>query len=302
MLAPGCHTCRPQLVLYNEDGRPRDCGGRVPCGGYPMHKKTIALLGASLMLALAFLACSLPGAGGGTPAAEFSTPANPLPTGAPVGPGVPTNTDGAETIVIPGGTFWMGSEEADAQADADEKPRHEVTLETFPIYTHEVTNAMYARCVDAGACTPIQVLDAGLTSHYDDLAFTEYPVVGVDWNMADNYCTWAGARLPTEAEWEYAARGANSLIYPWGSDEPACDRVNMLGCMVPPDTAEVGSYGLGNSPFDVWDMAGNVWEWTHDWYDPDYYALSSSSSPLGPALPEDPDQPQKVARGGGLNS
>jgi len=267
-----------------------------------MHKKTIALLGALLMLALAFVACRLPGAGGGTPTAGFSTPAVPLPTGEPVDPSVPTNTDGAETIVIPGGTFWMGSEDTDAQADDDERPRHQVTLGTFPIYTHEVTNEMYARCVAAGACNPIQVLEGGPTSHYDDPVFAEHPVVGVDWNMADDYCAWAGARLPTEAEWEYAARGADSLLYPWGPEEPACDRVNMGGCLTPPDTVAVGSYARGNSPFEVWDMAGNVWEWTHDWYDPDYYAFSPSTSPLGPNLSDDPTNPQKVARGGGMNS
>ena len=267
-----------------------------------MHKKMIALLGASLMLALAFLACRFPGAGGGTPTAGFSTPAVPIPTGEPVDPSVPTNTDGAETTVIPGGTFWMGSAEDDTVADDDENPRHQVTLGTFPIYTHEVTQEMYARCVEAGACNPIQVLEGGPTSHIDDPAFAEHPVVGVDWNMARDYCAWAGARLPTEAEWEYAARGADSLLYPWGPEEPACDRLNMGGCLTPPDTAKVGSYARGNSPFGVWDMAGNVWEWTHDWYDPDYYALSPAASPLGPNLPEDPENPQKVARGGGMNS
>ena len=267
-----------------------------------MNKRTIALLGASLMLALAFVACRLPGAGGGTPTAEFSTPAVPIPTGEPVDPSVPTNTDGAETILIPAGTFWMGSEDTDALADEDEMPRHQVTLGPFPIYTHEVTNEMYARCIEAGWCDPIQVLESGPTSHHDDPAFAAHPVVGVDWNMADDYCAWAGARLPTEAEWEYAARSAQSLVYPWGSETPTCDRVNMLGCLVPPDTVKVGSYRRGNSPFGVWDLSGNVWEWTHDWYDPDYYALSPSSSPVGPNLPEDPDNPQKVVRGGGLQS
>jgi len=270
-----------------------------------MHKKTSALYGVSLMLAFAFLACALPGAGEDSPAAGGGPSGEAVEvgeSGAPVDPSVPTNTDGAETIVIPGGTFWMGSNETEALADEDEMPRHEVTLGTFPIYTHEVTNAMYARCVEAGACAPVQILEGGPTAHYDDPAFAEHPVVGVDWNMADDYCTWAGGRLPTEAEWEYAARGAESLIYPWGTQEPACERVNMLGCLVPPDTAQVGSYLLGNSPFEVWDLSGNVWEWTHDWYDPDYYALSPSTSPLGPNLPGDLGNPQKVVRGGGLQS
>jgi len=261
-----------------------------------MKLNKLAISAASLMLALAFMACSLAGLGGGS-----STPRPGEPTSTP-DPRIPTNTDGAETIVIPGGTFWMGSDEADTQADEDELPRHQVTLGTFPIYTHEVTNEMYARCVEAGACIPVQVLEGGPTSHYDDASFAEHPVVGVDWNMADDYCTWAGARLPTEAEWEYAARGTESLLYPWGTGEPACDRVNMYGCLHRPDTVKVGSYELGNSPFGVWDLSGNVWEWTHDWYDPDYYTLSPSSSPLGPNLPDDRENPQKVVRGGGMNS
>lgn len=271
--------------------------------GVPMKSKKLALSAASLTLVLSFLACNVPGSGGGTPTfiiSETTAPAGPA-VSTPA-PGVPTNTDGAETIVIPGGTFWMGSEVNDALADEDEMPRHLVTLETFPIYTHEVTNAMYARCVEAGGCTPIQVLEAGPTSHYGDPAFAGHPVVGVDWNMADDYCTWAGARLPTEAEWEYAARGADSLPYPWGSEGPTCDRLNMADCLTPADTVQVGSYANGNSPFGVWDMSGNAWEWTHDWYDRNSYAFADAIGLLGPNLPEDPANPQKVVRGGGMNS
>lgn len=215
---------------------------------------------------------------------------------------VPTNTDGAETILIPGGTFWMGSDETDADADEDEMPRHQVTLSSFYIYTHEVTNAMYAKCVSAGGCWPVHVLESGPTTHYNDPAYADHPVVGVTWDMARDYCAWAGARLPTEAEWELAARGTDSLRYPWGSDSPACDRVNMLGCLVPPNTAAVGSYALGNSPYGVWDTSGNVWEWVHDWYAENYYTFSPASNPLGPFTYQDPDHPLKVVRGGGLYS
>ncbi len=214
----------------------------------------------------------------------------------------PTNTDEAETILIPGGTFWMGSGDTDTQAGDDEIPRHQVTLASFYLYTHEVTNKMYAACVDAGACLPVNVMDSGPTTHTGDPAYDDYPIVGADWNMARDYCAWAGSRLPTEAEWEYAARGTESLLYPWGSENPACDRVNMLGCAVPPDTVEVGSYLLGNSPFAVWDMSGNVWEWTHDWYAEGYYVLSPATNPLGPYAPTDWNHPLKVARGGGLYS
>ena len=210
---------------------------------------------------------------------------------------MPTNTDGAETILIPGGTFWMGSEDGDAQAEADEMPRHQVTLGDFPIYTHEVTHEMYARCVEARACIPVNALPGGPTSHYGDPAFAEYPVSGVDWLMARDYCKWAGGRLPTEAEWELASRGAESLRYPWGEEDPDCDRVNMSGCIDPPDTVAVGSYELGNSPYEAWDLSGNVWEWVHDWYDEDAYFFSSVIDPLGPNYSQ-----TKVVRGGGLYS
>ncbi len=244
---------------------------------------------AGLLLLIA-AACNLPGSLGGN---TTNTP-EALPP--------PSNTDGAETILIPGATFWMGSTDTDTLAAVDEMPFHRVTLDSFYLYTHEVTNKMYAACVDAGFCLPINVMESGPTTHYGNTAYDEYPVVGVDWNMARDYCAWANARLPTEAEWELAARGTESLLYPWGSEDPACDRVNMLGCAVPPDTVEVGSYLLGNSPFEVWDMSGNVWEWVHDWYAAGYYPLSPANDPLGPYAPTDWNNPLKVVRGGGLYS
>lgn len=209
----------------------------------------------------------------------------------------PANTDGAETILIPGATFWMGSEETDTLAFEDEMPWHQVTVSGFFIYTHEVTNEMYARCVEAGDCLPIHEYESGPTTHASTPDFAAHPVVGADWLMAQHYCTWAGGRLPTEAEWELAARGSDSLVYPWGDEEATCDRVNMLSCIVPSDTVKVGSYLNGNSPYEVWDMSGNVWEWVNDWYDEDYYALSSPINPIGPYYSE-----TKVARGGGLYS
>ncbi len=264
-----------------------------------MRTKTFVRLGGFLLLILAFSACSFPGAGGGTATGEGGAPAGPIVPVELGAPGAPTNTDGAETVLIPGGTFWMGSEEWDAQAGADERPRHEVTLQAFPIYTHEVTNAMYSTCVAAGACIPVDILESGPTSHYGDPAFGEHPVTGVDWLMAQEYCDWANARLPTEAEWELASRSTDSLRFPWGEEDPDCDRVNMFGCGVPPDTMEVGSLADGNSAYDVWDLSGNVWEWVHDWYDADYYFFSPASNPFGPNLGE---RETKVVRGGGLYS
>ena len=223
--------------------------------------------------------------------------------------GVPHNTDGAEITFIAGATFLMGSpetenlaDEAENPADDDEFPQHQVTVDEFHIYTYEVTNQMYSSCVDAGFCLEPYILDDGPTSHYKDPEFKEHPVVGVDWVNARDYCTWAGSRLPTEAEWELVSRGPDSLYYPWGDDEPTCDYVNMKGCFVPGDTQLVGYYLLGNSPDEVWDMSGNVWEWVHDWYADDYYEQSPEDNPIGPIEPQDPDKPLRVVRGGGLNS
>ena len=214
----------------------------------------------------------------------------------------PRNTDGAELTLIPGATFQMGSPASDPEAEENESPEHEVTLEDFYIYTYEVTNQMYEDCVADGVCVEPYVLETGPTSHYGSSAYDEYPVVGVDWVMAWDYCTWAGGRLPTEAEWELASRGPVSLNYPWGEEEPTCDHVNMGGCLMPPDTQPVGNYLMGNSPDGVWDMSGNVWEWVHDWYADDYYSQSTSDNPIGPLGPQDPDRPERVIRGGGLNS
>jgi iron(II)-dependent oxidoreductase len=215
---------------------------------------------------------------------------------------VPHNTDGADVTYIPGATYQMGSLTTDELADEDELPQHQVTEDEFYIYTFEVTNQMYTACVDAGVCLVPKSLEDGPTSHYEHPDYAEYPVVGVDWVMARDYCTWAGARLPTEAEWELVSRGPDSLYYPWGEEEPTCDYVNMKGCYKPIDTQEVGYYLLGNSPYEVWDMSGNVWEWVHDWYTEDYYSISPEDNPIGPLEPADPDKPLRAVRGGGLNS
>ncbi len=208
--------------------------------------KTFKYLFIAALLLMVFLACTM--------ARDIVTTNAPTSEQSP-SPPAPTNTDGAETIWIPGGAFWMGSEETDAVAAEDETPRHQVTLGGFYIYTHEVTNEMYARCAAAGSCLPVNVMESGPTTHYGAPAYADHPVVGVDWNMARDYCAWAGGRLPTEAEWELAARGLESLRFPWGAEDPTCERANMLGCNVPPETLAVGSLAAGNSPYAVWDMA-----------------------------------------------
>ncbi|MFZ5916405.1 MAG: bifunctional serine/threonine-protein kinase/formylglycine-generating enzyme family protein [Chloroflexota bacterium] len=202
--------------------------------------------------------------------------------------------DGAVMVYVPAGAFWMGSDDNDPAAKSDEKPQHEITLDAFWIDRTEVTNGQYRRCVDDGACSPpYESTSYSRNSYYGNPEFDDYPVVYVDWNQAGAYCAWAGARLPSEAEWEKAARGTDKYLYPWGNDFDGslinfCD----VNCTLDwqdgnwddghADTAPVGSYPGGASPFGALDMAGNVWEWVADWYAPDYYAVSPASNPQGP--------------------
>jgi formylglycine-generating enzyme required for sulfatase activity len=189
----------------------------------------------------------------------------------------------------------MGS--APDQGAADERPRHRVEISGFAMDRYEVTNERYAACVKSGACTRPQLTSSGKRpSYFERDEFRRYPVVFVSWQQAKAFCAWAGGRLPSEAEWELAARGpAPSVrVFPWG-DEPAdCTKANLGGegsCLG--DTDLVGRRTLGASPWGVLDLAGNVWEWTGDWYDPGYYARSPISDPRGPSRGT-----LKVMRGG----
>jgi len=207
---------------------------------------------------------------------------------------------GIPMVFVPGGSFEMG---ADAQA-------HRVTLSPYYIDRFEVTNAAYAACVDDGGCTEPQSLEnyAG-DLYYGAPAFLEHPVINVTWEQANTYCEWRGARLPTEAEWEMAARvnpdTGVQTVYPWGSEwDPSrlnyCDASCVLAANVDPgyndtwpQTARVGSFPTGASGVGAQDMAGNVSEWVFDWYAPNYYLTSPEQDPLGPETGED-----RVIRGG----
>lgn len=205
--------------------------------------------------------------------------------------------DGSLMLFIPAGDFLMGSVKSDTQANQDEKPQHLVYLDDFWIDEVEVSNEAYRQCVEAGSCTLPQIR-SGIFSDGD------LPVVGVNWEQAATYCRWAGTRLPTEAEWEKAARGVDGRIYPWG-DQFDGSLLNYCDANCVADwrdfgsddgfryTAPVGSYPVGASPYGVLDMSGNVWEWTADWYSVDAYADSIYKNPIGPE-----DGLQKVIRGG----
>ena len=170
--------------------------------------------------------------------------------------------DGMVMVYVWKGEFSMGNN----NGESDEQPVHTVSLDAYWIDKVEVTNAMYARCVSDGGCqSPIYSRSIKHENYFNDLQYDNYPVIYVNWNNARDYCTWAGVRLPTEAEWEKAARGTDGRIYPWGNDRPGSSLLNYNGNIG--DTTAVGSYPSGASPSGALDMAGNVWEWVNDWYD-----------------------------------
>lgn len=179
--------------------------------------------------------------------------------------------DGMTLVYVPTGEFVMGSN----NIAEDAQPSHTIYLESFWIDRTEVTNAMYKRCVEAGICAPPSNID-----FYSNPEFKDNPVVYVDWYQAKTYCEWRGDRLPTEAEWEKAARGTDGRLYPWGDNTIDCKKSNYAGCFG--GSSQVGSLFEGVSVYGLFDMAGNVWEWINDWYDETYYQYSPSNNPLGP--------------------
>jgi formylglycine-generating enzyme required for sulfatase activity len=184
----------------------------------------------------------------------------------------------------------------DVRAAPDEFPAHEVTLDAYWMDQLEVTNAMYQLCVGAGVCTPPQNFSAQRRfDYYNDPEFKDYPVVYVAWVQAKTYCEWAGRRLPTEAEWERTARGDDMRTFPWGEDKADYRFANFN--MLVANTSRVGSYPLGASPFGVLDMAGNIAEWTNDFYNPNYYSIAESVNPMGPLTSSNSF---RVVRGGSL--
>ena len=197
-----------------------------------------------------------------------------------------SEVDGMRMMFVPEGEFLMGSEDG----FGDESPQHSVYLDAYWIDQTEVSNTRYQQCVDDGACDP--PID---TEYYNDSNYSNHPVVYVYWRDAVDYCQWAGRRLPTEAEWEKAARSDDCRTYPWG-DGIDCSRANYGDCDEFPRTSPAGHYPAGASPYGALDMAGNVWEWLGDWYDKDYYDDSPDRNPTGPNSGN-----YRVLRGGSWN-
>ena len=210
-----------------------------------------------------------------------------------------TGEDGTPMALIPAGEFWMGS---DGEGEKNEQPQHRVYLDAYSMDKFGVTVSRYAEFMRSTARQAPRYWDQVKLNKHSDL-----PVVGVDWHDAEAYCRWVGKRLPTEAEREKAARGMDGQKYPWGNEQPTISLSNFfkdfdLTQKVYKDftqnfydtrLAPVESNEAGKSPYGLHHMAGNVWEWTADWYDAQFYGKSPQRNPTGPSSGND-----KVIRGG----
>lgn len=254
--------------------------------------------------------------------AAAAAPTQPLPAALPPAPAPPACGPGM--VQIPAGQFFMGSDDKDAPDN--EKPSHNVTLASFCMDLHEVTAGAYKACTDVGKCRrpPPDVEWPKLTAQdralyspvctFGDPARADHPINCVTWQMADDYCRASDKRLPSEAEWEYATRGPDGRVYPWGDEEPTAQHLNACGkecaawgrrnrtpleALYDEDdgfatTAPVGRFPQGRSRFGPYDVVGNVWEWTATWYGP--YTAEPSNNPSGPSSGE-----RRVIRGGAFN-
>jgi formylglycine-generating enzyme required for sulfatase activity len=196
--------------------------------------------------------------------------------------------DATDLVEIPAGEFLMGcNADVDNACEDDENPMHTVSLSAFEIELTEVTQGQYTACVLAAACEP--------PSCAWDCSKPDFAASCLTRDQASGYCAWIDRRLPSEAEWEKAARGSDGLKYPWGNSEPDCTLANMAGCGEEPLPA--GTMAAGASPYGVIDLAGNMVEMVADWYDASYYASSPAADPSGPASGQ-----RYGGRGGGYKS
>ncbi len=183
-----------------------------------------------------------------------------------------------DMVYVPSGAFWRGSD----KGRPSEKPKRSIVLDSFWIDRNEVTVEDYQKCVAVGVCA---VPEVGSDFNWSQPSRKKHPINGVSWHDATTYCTWVGKRLPTEAQWEKAARGTDDRPYVWGAATPTCEYAVMsvggYGCGRR-STWDVGSKPKGKSFYGANDMGGNLWEWVADWYQEDYYATSPARNPQGP--------------------
>jgi formylglycine-generating enzyme required for sulfatase activity len=194
-----------------------------------------------------------------------------------------TYVDGAILVAVPGGPFTMGYNFAD-------NPVREVTVSDFWIYSAKVTNQQYALCVQAGKCS---APDPEKNPDFGQYRYINFPVTGVTYAQATDYCSFVKGRLPTEAEWEKTARGPEGNIFPWGDEAPKCSLLNYIFCKG--RTTYINEYEDGISYYGAFDMSGNVREWAADWYSPSYNVDSPVPNPLGPEFGE-----KRSVRGSGF--
>ena len=215
-------------------------------------------------------------------AAAVPTPAQPPLPKTKINP-----KDGAAMVLIPAGSFLMGTSEAQLatmlkahpaykrERYTHEMPQHPVYLDAYYLYKNDVTVAEYRTfCTATGRKMPAAPDWGWIDTH---------PMVNVSWTDAKAYSDWAGVVLPTEAQWEKAARGTDGRVYPWGNDWDAAKCSNSVGATHPGKTSPVGAFPAGASPYGCLDMAGNVWQWCADWYGADYYTTSPAKNPTGPS-------------------
>ncbi|MDP1713988.1 MAG: SUMF1/EgtB/PvdO family nonheme iron enzyme [Anaerolineales bacterium] len=249
-----------------------------------MYKARYVIFFYALMLAFFLSACSaqptpqviVVTATSLPPTAAQAPTVQPTPSLEPVALAGPQSgakmkwVDGSTLIYIPAGDFTMG--------DGINAFAHDVTLDGYWIQETKVTNRMYEQCVKVGSCTTPKPELGGPV--FGNPQFTNQPVVGVTWDQAQAYCAWTQGGLPTEAQWEKAARGVNENVYPWGNAKPACDLLNFGDCVR--RTTDVDAFPEGVSSYGLFDMAGNVFEWVSDWYNLNYYSESPLANPTGP--------------------
>ena len=246
-------------------------------GGYFLYPKVMEMVRTPTQRGTATMTATLTSLYTYTPTYTYTPEVSYTPTSLPT---QRVDEFDVTMALVEAGNFVMGSD----MGVEDETPAHTVTLDAFYMDLYEVTNSQYDGCVKAGKCNPPSQINSNThPDYYTSPDYADFPVIFVTWEMAKNFCEWRGASLPTEAQWEKAAHGEETRTFPWGEGAD-CSLANFWGegsnCVG--DTTAVGSYPNGISPYGIYDLAGNVWEWVLDWYDVTYFGVAPAENPAGP--------------------